>query len=102
MLSIRDALEALEGRWKMLILFSLSTGPKRFGQIAKEVTGISDRMLSKELKNLEANKLVKREIYSTFPPTVEYTITAHGRSLENVMDALHYWGLAHRKKIMGK
>lgn len=101
-LSIKDALEALEGRWKLLILFSLSSGPKRFKQISKEVDGITDKMLSKELKHLEGNKLVKREVYDTFPPTVEYTITAHGKSLEKVMDALHYWGLAHRKEIIGK
>ncbi|MGO4293241.1 winged helix-turn-helix transcriptional regulator [Chitinophaga sp. RAB17] len=101
-LSIKDALEALEGRWKLLILFSLSSGPKRFKQISKEVDGITDKTLSKELKHLEGNKLVKREVYDTFPPTVEYTITAHGKSLEKVMDALHYWGLAHRKEVIGK
>jgi DNA-binding HxlR family transcriptional regulator len=100
-LSIKDALEALEGRWKLLILFSLSSGPRRFKQIAKEVAGITDKTLSKELKNLEANKLVKRQVYDTFPPTVEYSITPHGQSLEKVMDELHYWGLAHRKEIMG-
>jgi DNA-binding HxlR family transcriptional regulator len=100
-LSIKDALEALEGRWKLLILFSLSAGSRRFKQISKEVTGITDKTLSKELKNLEANKLVKRQVYDTFPPTVEYSITAHGQSLEKVMDELHYWGLAHRKEIMG-
>jgi DNA-binding HxlR family transcriptional regulator len=101
MLSIRDALEALEGKWKLLILFSLSSGPKRFKQLSKEVNGITDKILSKELKSLEINKLIKREVYDTFPPTVEYTITPHGVSLEKVMDELHYWGLAHRKKIMG-
>jgi DNA-binding HxlR family transcriptional regulator len=101
-LSIKDALEALEGRWKLLILFTLVTGPKRFKQIAKEVTGITDKMLSKELKNLEANQLVKRTVYDTFPPTVEYTITDHGKSLEKVMEELHYWGLLHRKEIIGK
>lgn len=100
-LSIKDALEALEGRWKLLILFSLSAGPKRFKQISKEVTGITDKTLSKELKNLEANKLVKRQVYDTFPPAVEYSITEHGKSLEKVMDELHFWGLAHRKEIMG-
>ena len=99
-LSIRDALEALEGRWKLLILFALSSGPRRFKQISKEVTGITDKTLSKELKNLEANKLLRRDVYDTFPPTVEYTITEHGKSLEKVMEELHYWGLAHRKKIM--
>lgn len=46
------------------------------------------------------NKLIKRDVHDTFPPTVEYSITPHGMSLENVMDALHFWGLAHRKKIM--
>lgn len=102
MLSIKDALEALEGRWKLLILFSLSSGSKRFTQIAKDVSGITDKTLSKELKSLEANQLVKREVYDTFPPTVEYTITTHGKSLERVIEELHYWGLAHRKKIIGK
>jgi DNA-binding HxlR family transcriptional regulator len=102
MLSIKDALEAVEGKWKLLILFSLSGGPKRFKQISKEVTGITDKTLSKELKSLEANKLIVRAVYDTFPPTVEYTITPHGLSLENVIDALHFWGLAHRKEVIGK
>lgn len=102
MLSIRDALEALEGKWKLLILFSLSSGPKRFNQLSKEVNGITDKILSKELKSLEINKLVKRTAFDTFPPTVEYSITPHGLSLEKVMDELHYWGLAHRKEIMGR
>lgn len=102
MLSIRDALEALEGKWKLLILFSLSSGPRRFKQISKEVNGISDKTLSKELKSLEENQLVKRDILDTFPPTVEYSITTHGQSLEKVMEELHYWGLSHRKKIIGK
>lgn len=102
MLSIKDALEALEGKWKLLILFSLSAGPLRFGQISKEVTGITDKTLSKELKSLEENQLIKREVQDTFPPVINYSITAHGRSLEKVMEELHYWGLAHRKQIIGK
>lgn len=102
MLSIKDALEAVEGRWKLLILFSLSEKPKRFSQMAREVKGITDKTLSKELKSLEANKLIRRETYDTFPPTVEYSITPHGMSLEKVLDELHFWGLAHRKKVIGK
>ena len=101
-LSVKDALEALEGRWKLLILFSLSAGSKRFKQISREVSGITDKMLSKELKNLESNKLIKREVHDTFPPMVEYSITAHGKSLDKVIEELHYWGLAHRRKIIGK
>ena len=101
MLSIKNALEAVEGRWKLLILFSLSESPKRFKQIARDVNGITDKTLSKELKSLEENKLITREVYNTFPPTVEYSITPHGLSLEKVIDELHFWGLAHRKKVIG-
>jgi DNA-binding HxlR family transcriptional regulator len=102
MLSISDALEALEGRWKLLILFSLSAGARRFRELSREVSGITDKTLSKELKSLEANKLIRRDVYDTFPPTVTYTITTHGLSLEKVLDELHFWGLSHRKKVIGK
>ena len=102
MLSISDALEALEGRWKLLILFALSDGPLRFRQITREVKGITDKTLSKELKSLESNRLIDRNVYDTFPPTVEYSITEHGMSLEKVLKELHYWGLHHRKVVLGK
>lgn len=102
MLSIKDALDALEGRWKLLILFALAEKPKRFKQIAREVQGITDKTLSKELKNMEANQLISRTVYDTFPPTVEYAITPHGLSLEKVLDELHFWGLRHRQQVIGK
>ena len=102
MLSIKDALEVLEGKWKLLILFSLSGGPKRFKEISREVVGITDKTLSKELKLLVTNQLVKREVFDTFPPKVQYSITEHGMSLGKVLDELHFWGLLHRKKIIGK
>ena len=101
-LAIKDALEALEGRWKLLIMLSLSTGNKRFKQLSKDVGGITDKMLSKELKVLEANKLVSRSVYDTFPPTVEYAITEHGKSAEKILDVLYQWGLQHRKEVMGE
>lgn len=99
-LAIKDALETLEGKWKLLILFSLSQGPKRFGELAKQVYGITDKTLSKELKSLEANTLVKREVFDSFPPVVQYSITPHGKSLSPLLEALHHWGQLHRKKIM--
>lgn len=102
MLSIKDALEALEGKWKLLILFSLSGGTMRFKELSRAVGGITDKTLSKELKNLESNQLIKREVFDTFPPTVQYSITEHGMSLEKVLNELHFWGLLHRKKIIGK
>jgi DNA-binding HxlR family transcriptional regulator len=101
-LAIKDALEALEGRWKLLIMLSLSGGNKRFMEMSREIAGITDKTLSKELKLLEANKLINRTVYDTFPPTVEYSITQHGKSLEIVLDALYQWGQEHRKEVIGR
>ncbi|MEJ7738742.1 MAG: helix-turn-helix domain-containing protein [Chitinophagaceae bacterium] len=102
LMAVRDALEVLNGSWKLQILISLIGGTKRFKQISKDVDGISDKMLSKELKDLETNQLVKRTVYDTFPPTVEYSVTEHTGSLKNVIAELRDWGLLHRIKIIGK
>ncbi len=102
LLPVRDALQVLSGNWKLLILISLTGEAKRFKQISKDVTGITDKMLSKELKDLEANKLIVRTVYDSFPPTVEYAITDHGLSIWTVIAALKEWGMLHRKKVMGK
>ncbi|KAF2507076.1 helix-turn-helix transcriptional regulator [Flavobacterium zhairuonense] len=102
LLPVRDALEVLNGRWKLPILIALGDRPKRFKEISKDIDGITDKMLSKELKDLEMNKLVIRTVYDTFPPTVEYRRTEHSRSLGNVIMALKEWGELHRKEIIGK
>ena len=102
LLPVRDALEVLNGKWKLPIIISLSFGTKRFRQISKDIDGITDKMLSKELKDLEMNQLVKRTIHDTFPPTVEYSITDHGRSLKKLINELKNWGEGHRKKVIGK
>ena len=102
LLAVKDALEVLNGRWKLQILISLMDSTKRFKQIAYDVESISDKMLSKELKELEINMLVKRTIYDTFPPTVEYSVTDHTHTLSNLVRALKEWGYIHRNKILGK
>ena len=102
MLTVFDALDSLRGRWKIPIVISLAFGSKRFTQISKEVTGISDKILAKELKELESHQLIKRTVYHTFPPTVEYCITEHGISMEKVIIELKNWGEEHRKQIIGK
>lgn len=98
---VQDALEVLNGRWKLPILFSLTFGTKRFKQISRDVNGITDKVLSKELKDMEMNQLIKRTVYDSFPPKVEYSITEHGKSLQELLDYLAKWGQLHRKKIMG-
>lgn len=101
-LAVKDALQVLSGRWKLPIILSVSFGAKRFKQISRELNGITDKVLSKELKELECNQLIRRTVYDSFPPVVEYSITEHGRSLENVIAELGNWGASHRKKIIGK
>ena len=99
---VRDALDILSGKWKLPILISLSFGDKRFNQIAKEIPNITDKMLSKELRDLEMNQLVKRRVYDSVPVTVEYSMTSYGRSLDKVIEELAKWGMLHRKRILGK
>src|SRR3954469_14957412 len=101
-LPVRDALDILSGKWKLPILISLSFGNKRFKQIAKEIPNITDKMLSKELRDLEMNQLIKRTVYDSVPVTVEYSMTNYGKSLEKVIEELGKWGMQHRKRIIGK
>lgn len=101
-MAVRDALDVLSGKWKLQIMLALSKGATRFKQVAKEVPGITDKMLSKELKDLEVNHLVKRDVLPTFPPTVDYTLTNHGKTLDRVIMELSAWGIAHRNEIFGR
>ena len=101
-LPVRDALDVLSGKWKLPIIISLSFGNKRFNQIAKEIPNITDKMLSKELRDLEMNQLVKRTVYDSVPVIVEYSMTNYGKSLEKVIAELGKWGMQHRKRIIGK
>lgn len=101
-LPVRDALDILSGKWKLPIIISLSFGNKRFSQMAREIPGITDKMLSKELRELEINELVKRTVYDTVPVVVEYSMTSYGKSLEKLIEALNEWGSQHRKRIIKK
>lgn len=98
---VQDALDVLSGKWKLPIIIALLHGYKRFSEISRQVPGITDRMLSKELRDMELNHLVKRTVFDTFPVTVEYTMTEYGETLKDVIAALHSWGENHRRKIFG-
>ncbi|OQP59717.1 HxlR family transcriptional regulator [Niastella vici] len=101
-LPVSDAIQILSGKWKLPILISLQFGNKRFSEIAKNIPKITDRMLSKELRELEMNQLIKRTVYDTVPVTVEYSMTEYGESLDPVILELAKWGRQHRKRIMSK
>jgi DNA-binding HxlR family transcriptional regulator len=101
--AVHDALDVLNGKWKMHIITSICYYSKRkFSDILKDVNGISNRMLSKELKELEQNKLVTRTVLDTHPVTVEYQLTQYGKTLQTIIDNLSEWGKEHRKRIIGK
>ena len=100
-LAIHDAMAVLSGKWKILVLGSLSfKGKQRFTELLKSVGGIRAKMLSKELQELEANQLVTRTVKQTKPLTVEYEITPYGRTLEQLIIEIVNWGTAHRERIM--
>lgn len=103
MMAVQDSMDVLNGKWKISIISSICYHNKRrFSDILNDVVGISNKMLSKELKELEINKLVKRTVLDTKPITVQYELTQHGRTLQTIINNLTEWGIEHRKKIIEK
>lgn len=100
LLAIKDTVELLSGKWKIQIIGRLMMdGTMRFMDLRRGVKGIAAKMLSKELQELEQNKLIRRNVMNTRPITVEYELTEHGASLLNVISEIRSWGVAHRKYI---
>lgn len=89
----------ISDKWKILILRDLLEGTQRFGELKKSVTGISSKVLTSNLRQMEATALVERKVYAEVPPRVEYTLTELGQSLKPVIDVMESWG-ANYKKIM--
>jgi DNA-binding HxlR family transcriptional regulator len=102
LLPVRDALDVINGKWKLHIIGSLLHGNKRFKDLQRDVNGITAKMLSQELKSLEMHALVSRTVYNSTPVVVEYNLTEYGKTLKTLMDELRSWGLAHRKKMIGE
>jgi DNA-binding HxlR family transcriptional regulator len=98
-LAIRDTLDVVGGKWKLVLLSVLRSGKKGFNELSREA-GISPRILSKELQELEMNGLVKRKVCDTKPVTVQYELTAYSKSLKDVLMSMEKWGARHRKKII--
>lgn len=90
--SLREVLDIIGGKWAMPIIYILSKGKMRFKELERAVEGINTRMLVKELKNMEANGIITREVFATVPPTVEYTLTSKGEKLLPSIVSLHTWG----------
>ena len=88
-------LAMIGGRWKIPLLFNLLSGAKRFSELSRALGGVTQKMLTQQLREMERHGLVERKIYAQVPPKVEYSLTPLGRSLEPVVDAMCRWGDLH-------
>lgn len=95
---VETTLSLISDRWKVLILRDLFTGTKRFGELKKSLTGISQKVLTANLRDMEASGLLVRKAYPEVPPRVEYTLTETGESLKPILGAMFNWGMDYKKK----
>jgi DNA-binding HxlR family transcriptional regulator len=99
-LAVHDAMDVLSGKWKIYIIAALCFNKKRYSDLLRDIRGISGKMLSRELKELETHRLVKRTVMDTQPITVSYELTEYGLKLKEVINQLAVWGMEHRKMII--
>jgi DNA-binding HxlR family transcriptional regulator len=95
---LEAALDVAGGKWKILILWHLGE-PRRFGQLRREVAGISEKVLIQQLREMETDGIVKRKAFNEIPPRVEYSLTPFGLSLKEALKPLLEWGQLHMKRI---
>ena len=98
---VEMTLQLIGDKWKILILRDLLTGTKRFGELKKSVTGITQKVLTSNLRSMESSGLVTREVFPEVPPRVEYTLTDTGYSLEPILDSMYSWGENYKRKLNG-
>ncbi|MEM7214185.1 MAG: helix-turn-helix domain-containing protein [Pseudomonadota bacterium] len=89
---VEATLERIGGKWKGIALYHLLEGPKRYNELKRQVGGVTQRMLTKQLRELESDGLVDRKIFPVVPPHVEYSLTEKGRTLKPILIALRDWG----------
>ncbi len=97
--SIADALYAIGGKWKLRIIVGLKEGTKRFNELQRLIDGISAKVLSAELKELEMNGFIKRTVIIGTPVVVEYELTEYADTLSGILDQLSQWGAMHRENV---
>ena len=99
---VQDFQIAINGKWKLPIILSINYGKSRFKDIQGNIPKITNRVLSKELKDLEANQMITRTVYDTLPVTIEYKVTEYCLTIKPVIEMMTEWGKRHRKRISGK
>ena len=96
---VETTLTLIGDKWKVLILRDLMPGTKRFGELKKSVGGVSQKVLTAQLRDMEENGLVNRKVYAEVPPRVEYSLTETGRSLKPLLDVMANWGVQYKEKL---
>lgn len=99
---VETTLSLLSGKWKVMVIYYLLEGTKRFNQLQRDLNGITHRTLSKQLKEMEADGLIIRTDYKEIPPRVEYSLSPLGQSLDSVLSSMHAWGERYDKKAGSK
>lgn len=97
--AVADAMYAIGGKWKLQIIIAIARDNKRFSELQRQVTGISGRVLSSELKELELNGFVEKKVSVGYPVLIEYELTPYSHTLEKVVASLVEWGKQHRGKV---
>lgn len=96
---VEATLDVIGGKWKVLILFWLKEQTFRFGELRRKIPGISERMLTQQLRELEEHGIVRREVYPVVPPRVEYSLTVYGRTLRPITELMCTWGKTHLRRL---
>lgn len=96
---VETTLNLIGDKWKVLILRDLMPGTKRFGELKKSIGSVSQKVLTAQLRDMESNGLVTRTVYPEVPPRVEYSLTALGRSLKPILDAMWNWGESYKASV---
>jgi DNA-binding HxlR family transcriptional regulator len=99
---VEGTLRIIGGRWKLLILRELFKETKRFGELHRSLNGITQKMLTQQLRELERDRIIVRKVYPQIPPKVEYSLTQVGQSLKPILDLMHQWGAKHLDRIDAK
>lgn len=89
---LEAAVDIIDGKWKIYILWHLQEGSKRNSELLKQIPGVSQKMLTQKLRELEKEKIIVRTVYPEIPPRVEYTLTRFGQKLKPIMMMLEQWG----------
>ena len=98
---VETTLTLIGDKWKVLILRDLMPGTKRFGELKKSIGMVSQKVLTAQLRDMEENGLVHREVYAEVPPRVEYSLTELGQTLKPILDAMWNWGEDYKNNVTG-